>query len=280
MSLSKLIPNAAPFLKWAGGKRRLLKQYTDFFPSVDSINHYYEPFIGSGAVFFHLQPKNSILSDRNARLIELYQMIQADVDGVIDALQPHQNELDYYYHVRGQDPQTLTAVQRAARLIYLNKTCYNGLYRENRRGQFNVPFGRYVNPTICDEDRLRAASAALQGVTLKTGDFADVLADAAPNDFVYLDPPYVPLSTTSSFTSYNQHGFGEADQRRLADTIAQLTELGCDVMLSNSSAPLVYELYDNGRYHLHEISARRNINSKANGRGPVKELLILNYEVG
>ncbi|MCP5094405.1 MAG: DNA adenine methylase [Chloroflexi bacterium] len=280
MSLSKLIPNAAPFLKWAGGKRRLLKQYAPYFPSINSINHYYEPFIGSGAVFFHLRPVNATLSDRNGRLIELYQMIQSNVEGVIAALKPHQNELDYFYSIRAQDPQQLTAVQRAARLIYLNKTCYNGLYRENRRGQFNVPFGRYVNPAICDEDRLRAASAALHGITLKAEDFADVLTHVAPDDFVYLDPPYVPLSLTSSFTSYNQHGFGEADQHRLAETIGRLSDLGCRVMLSNSSAPLVYELYNNDpRYHLHEISARRNINSKANGRGPVKELLILNYEI-
>ena len=143
--------SALPILKWAGGKRRLLKQYAPHFPPVEQINHYYEPFIGSAAVFLHLQPMFATLSDRNAKLIEVYQTIQQDVDGVIEALQPHKNESDYFYHIRAQVPETLTAVQRTARFIYLNKTCYNGLYRENRRGKFNVPFGRYNNPTICDE---------------------------------------------------------------------------------------------------------------------------------
>ncbi|MCA9924848.1 MAG: Dam family site-specific DNA-(adenine-N6)-methyltransferase, partial [Anaerolineales bacterium] len=241
--------------------------------------HYFEPFIGSAAVFFHLQPRLATLSDRNQKLIEVYEAIQQDVSDVIAALRPHQNESEYYYRIRAQDLAQLTAVQRAARLIYLNKTCYNGLYRENRKGQFNVPFGRYHNPTICDEERLLAASDALQGVTLKTADFVEAVSTAEPGDFVYFDPPYVPLNQTSNFTDYSKYGFGEADQRRLADTICDLTRRGVRVMLSNSSAPLVYELYENGRYHLHEITARRNINSKASRRGPVKEMLILNYSM-
>ncbi len=277
MTLQKTVPTAAPILKWAGGKRRLLKQYAAYFPPIEQINHYYEPFIGSAAVFLHLQPESATLSDRNERLIELYQTIQQDVEGVIEALQPHKNESDYYYRIRAQDPETLTAVQRTARLIFLNKTCYNGLYRENRSGEFNVPFGRYHNPTICDKKRLRTFSALLQGVTLLAADFADVVADAQPGDFVYFDPPYVPLTKTSNFTEYDQHGFDETAHHRLAATIDRLTGNGVRVMLSNSSADLAYELYDNGRYSLHEISARRNINSNVNGRGPVKELLILNY---
>lgn len=272
-------PNGAkPFLKWAGGKRQLLSQYEQHFPPLDQINHYYEPFIGSAAVFFHLQPPQATLADRNAKLIDLYRTIQTDVEGVIDALQQHRNEEDYFYQVRTQDPAQLTAVQRAARLIFLNKTCYNGLYRENKKGEFNVPFGRYKNPTICDKDRLRKASHALQGVSLQTADFADVVQTAVAGDFIYFDPPYAPLSATSSFTGYSKYGFDHDDQERLAKTIHRLTDKGCKVMLSNSSAEVIYDLYDNGRYRLIPIQARRSINSKADKRGPIKELLILNYE--
>jgi len=266
-----------PFLKWAGGKQRLVKQYQPYFPPLETINHYYEPFIGSAAVFFHWQPAPATLSDRNEKLIEVYRMVQTDVTAVITALQPHRNEAAYFYEIRAQDPQTLTPVERAARLIYLNKTCYNGLYRENSRGEFNVPFGRYKHPKICDVERLCAAAAALQGVQLREDDFAAVVETAVSGDFIYFDPPYAPLTATSNFTSYHQHGFDAADQRRLAQTVAALTERGCKVMLSNSSAPLIYELYNQPTYRLIEIQARRNINSKGNGRGPVKELLILNY---
>ncbi len=268
----------APFLKWAGGKQRVLSQYQPHFPLRESVNHYFEPFIGGAAVFFHLQFPQATLSDQNQALMEVYQMVQQDVMGVIEALQGHRNEADYYYKMRAKDPALLTPVMRAARLIYLNKTCYNGLYRENQKGIFNVPFGRYVNPKICDEPRLRHASAALQGVTLQAADFEQVVATAVPNDFIYFDPPYVPLNQTSNFTSYHSAGFGYDDQVRLAETIHRLTARGVKVMLSNSSAPLVYELYGRSSYRLIEIQARRNINSKANGRGPVKELLILNYD--
>jgi DNA adenine methylase len=265
----------APFLKWAGGKQRLLPQYTPFFPPKDVIGHYYEPFVGSGALFFYWQPRPSTLADRNAHLIELYRVVQQNVEALIEALRPHQNDADYYYAIRAQDPALLSPVERAARLIYLNKTCYNGLYRENSKGKFNVPFGRYKNPKICDAPRLRAASRALQGVELVVGDFEAVTETAVAGDFIYFDPPYVPLSTTSSFTSYSKHGFGLDDQKRLAQTVRRLTQKGVLVMLSNSSAPLIYELYQGCR--LVEVQARRNINSKAHKRGPVKELLVLNY---
>ncbi|MBK8987952.1 MAG: DNA adenine methylase [Chloroflexi bacterium] len=266
-----------PFLKWAGGKQRLIAQYRPYFPPPGSIRHYYEPFIGSAAVYFHWQPRPAILADRNEQLIEVYKMVQRDVTAVIAALQPHHNDPGYYYAVRAQDPGQLTPAERAARLIFLNKTCYNGLYRENSRGEFNVPFGRYKRPKICDVDRLRAAAAALQPVTLVAADFAWVLDTAVSGDFIYFDPPYAPLTATSSFTSYHKHGFDAADQSRLAQTIEELTGRGCKVMLSNSSAPLIYDLYGRSPYRLIEIQARRAINSKGNGRGPVKELLILNY---
>ncbi|HSG17679.1 MAG TPA: DNA adenine methylase [Anaerolineae bacterium] len=274
------VEGAKPFLKWAGGKRRLLSQYAGYFPPPSTIGRYYEPFIGSAAIFFHLQPAEARLADVNQNLVEVYRVVQQDVERVICSLKGHKNERDYYYRVRDQDPAELTPAHRAARLIYLNRTCYNGLYRENQKGRFNVPFGRYDNPTICDEDRLRRASQALQGVELVDDDFEVVVAPAGLGDFVYFDPPYVPLSNTSNFTAYNRYGFDLDDQRRLAEVIGRLTRQGCRVMLSNSSAPLVYELYDRPEYRLVPIQARRSINSKAGGRGPVKELLILNYGLG
>jgi DNA adenine methylase len=272
------VPDARPFLKWAGGKSRLISDYEPYLPPVETIRHYFEPFIGSAALFFHLQPAQALLADCNRKLIEVYEVVRDDVDSLIAALQPHKNEKKYYYRVRAQDPRSLDKVERAARIIYMNKTCYNGLYRENQQGEFNVPFGRYKRPRICDEPRLRAASSALQGVELCAGDFGEAVAGAGVGDFVYFDPPYVPLNATSNFTSYSRFGFDAHDHRRLARTIATLTARDCRVMLSNSAAPLVYELYDRAEYRLHEIEARRNINSKANGRGPVTELLILNYQ--
>jgi DNA adenine methylase len=226
-----------------------------------------------------LQPAVANLSDCNAKLVETYEVVRDQVEALIRALQPHKNEKAYYYRVRAQDPATLTPVERAARLIYMNKTCYNGLYRENQQGRFNVPFGRYTRPNICDKDRLRAASRALQGVQLRGLDFADAVACAGQGDFVYFDPPYVPLNATSSFTSYSRFGFDADDHQRLAQAYHKLTVQGCRVMLSNSSAPLVYELYEGRGYRLIEVEARRNINSKAHKRGPVKELLIINYNI-
>lgn len=269
---------ARPFLKWAGGKQRLLTQYAPYFPPPELIKRYFEPFIGSAAVFFHLRPAQATLSDQNDKLITVYRTIQQNVEGVIAALQSHRNEVEYYYQMRATDAANWPAADQSARLIYLNKTCYNGLYRENSRGEFNVPFGRYKNPTICDAERLRAAAAALHQVRLRVGDFAQVVRAAKADDFVYFDPPYAPLNATSSFTSYHRFGFGATDQRRLAQTIDRLTGRGCRVMLSNSSAPLIYELYEKRPYRLIEIAARRNINSRGDRRGPVRELLILNYD--
>ena len=265
-----------PFLKWAGGKQRLITQYQEYFPDFDDINRYYEPFIGSGAIFFHYQPETAVLADRNETLMEVYRAVQQDVEAVIKALRVHYNDSDYFYEVRAQDVSQLTVAQRAARIIFLNKTCYNGLFRENSKGKFNVPFGRYKNPKICNEKRLRRASAALENVTLMAADFEDVVETAVSGDFLYFDPPYAPLSATSSFTQYDKHGFALADQIRLSETVAKLTKRGCKVMLSNSSAPIIYDLYERD-YQLVEMQARRNINSKGSQRGPVKELLILNY---
>lgn len=280
MSSKKYVEKAAPFLKWAGGKRRLLKQYNPYLPPRNEIRHYYEPFVGSGAAFFYLQPQRATLSDNNEKLIEVYRVVQQDVEGLIPILRKHKNEESYFYQIRALDPANLPPLEQAARLIYLNKTCYNGLYRENQQGRFNVPFGRYKNPKICDEQRLRTAAEALRGVNLQVAEFDDAISGAKPSDFIYFDPPYAPISATSNFTSYNRHDFQASDQRRLADTIHQLTGDGCRVMLSNSNAPLVYELYDDRDYRLIEVQSRRNINSKADRRGSITELLILNYDLG
>jgi len=280
MTTFTYVENAAPFLKWAGGKGRLLKQYGPYFPPRNEIRHYYEPFIGGAAVFFHIQPQAATLSDINKKLVDVYQIVQQNVELLIPLLKEHKNEKEYFYRVRSLNPADLSPLEQAARLIFLNKTCYNGLYRENRGGRFNVPFGRYKNPKICDEQRLRTASAVLQGINLQEAEFDQAVSNAKPGDFIYLDPPYAPISATSNFTSYNRYNFLAADQRRLADTVHDLTARGCSVMLSNSSAPLVYELYGDRGYHLIKVKSRRNINSNADRRGLVTELLILNYDPG
>jgi DNA adenine methylase len=276
-NLPPYVDNARPFLKWAGGKRQLLKQYAPYLLKREAVQRYFEPFAGSAAVYFHLQPANACLADVNEKLVEIYRVVQNNVEGLIEILGRFRNEEAEYYQVRSQNPAELSGVERAARLIYLNKTCYNGLYRENKKGAFNVPFGRYKNPTICDPARLRTSSAALQGVKLQVDDFAEVVSPAGPGDFVYFDPPYAPLNTTSNFTSYNYRGFDADDQQRLSTTFDLLASEGCHVMLSNSRTPLILELYEGKGYRIVEIQARRFINSKADGRGPVTELLILNY---
>jgi len=266
---------ASPILKWAGGKSALLSQFTRYFPNAECYERYFEPFVGGAAVFFHLQPPQSFLFDLNIHLIEVYTIIREQVDDLIEALRVHFNDRDYFYWVRAQNPMDLSPVQRAARFIFLNRTCYNGLYRVNRQDQFNVPFGKYKNPLICDEAGLRTVSAALQNTHLQVADFEIVLKLAKPHDLIYFDPPYEPLSRTSSFTSYTSSGFTQFDQSRLAETYQILNERGCLLMLSNSSAPLIYELYQN--FHIHEISARRAINSNPNGRGIIRELLVTNF---
>jgi len=266
---------ARPIIKWAGGKSRLLKQFDAFFPAPASYERYFEPFLGGAAIFFQLQPPDSYLFDLNSDLIELYTMVRDQVEGVIDALAIHHNERSYFNAIRAQDTAALSSLERAARFIFLNRTCYNGLYRVNSKGQFNVPFGRYTKPPICNAETLRAASKALRTVHLSVSDFEASVAHCQHGDFIYFDPPYAPLSATSSFISYTKQGFDADDQRRLADLYRELDRRGCLLMLSNSSAPLVYELY--AGFALHEIEARRAINSRGNGRGTVTELLVTNF---
>jgi DNA adenine methylase len=266
-----------PVLKWAGGKGRLLPELLSRLP--DSFHAYHEPFIGGGALFFALAGQGRLgrafLSDANPSLIDVYVALRDAVDEVIAALRQHVYEREHFYRVRALRPEALSLPERAARVIYLNKTCYNGLYRENRRGEFNVPFGRYKNPTICDEPNLRAAAWTLQGVAIARRRFSTVLDYAQPGDFVYFDPPYHPLSATANFTSYDRVGFGEADQRQLRDVFATLAERGARAMLSNSDTPFIRELYDG--FRVEQVLAARAVNSKANGRGKVAEVIVRNW---
>jgi DNA adenine methylase len=266
---------ARPFLKWAGGKRRLLEQYRPYIPG--AVARYHEPFVGSAAVFFELAPERATLADSNAALISCYTIVRDQVEPLIrclDSLQLRHDRRRYYelrdrYNSEGIDP-----IERAALFIYLNHTCYNGLYRVNSRGLFNVPAGRYERPRISDPDGLRAASRALACAHLLTRRFDACVADAARGDFVYVDPPYHRLNA-GSFTSYTAEGFGEAEQRELAAVVNRLHAAGCRVMVSNSDTPLVRELY--GAYRIVPIRAARAINSAPGGRGPVGEVLVLNY---
>jgi DNA adenine methylase len=263
-----------PFLKWAGGKSQLLAQYENVFPKRYST--YYEPFLGGGAVFFHLRPHQAVLLDINAELVNVYQCVRDRVEAVIALLQEHRDRhsSDYYYHVRSQMPDC--PVARAARLIYLNKTCFNGLYRENAKGQFNVPIGRYKNPTIADVGALRGAAIALRTARIEEQPFDVVLHMAhGSQDFVYFDPPYHPISATSKFTAYNRYSFHDADQVRLRDTFAILADRGVSVMLSNSDCPFIRDLYKD--FHIHTIWATRAINANAQKRGKITEVLVTNY---
>ncbi len=270
-----------PFLKWAGGKSQLLDDITKRLP-VSVAGTYIEPFLGGGAVFFELvrlgRIQRATLCDRNEELVATYTAVRDDVEAVIEALGPHRNDADHFYRVRAWDPATLGPAQRAARMIFLNRVGFNGLYRVNASGIFNVPFGRHVSPKICDPDTLRAASRALAIAELRVADFGDACADAASGDVVYLDPPYVPLSRTSNFTAYGPLRFDEPEHRRLAETFGGLVDRGAYALLSNSDTPLCRELY--APFKVHVVAATRAINSKAERRGTVDELLIQGLRIG
>jgi len=266
-----------PFLKWAGGKRQLLEQIHSHLPVDYSL--YIEPFIGGGALFFYLLPDQAILMDINPALMNVYRVIKERVDDLIELLRHHQNTAEYYYQLRNIDRESafshLSDVEKASRTIYLNRCCFNGLYRVNSRGQFNVPFGKYKNPTYCDEPNLRAVHTALQNVVLKVGSFEEVASFAPPEAFVYFDPPYMPISSTASFTSYTQEDFSAEDQRKLRQVFGELDSRGCKIMLSNSRTPFINELYQG--YRIHIVRAKRAINSVAAKRGEIDEVLITNF---
>ncbi|MDI7246482.1 MAG: DNA adenine methylase [Bacillota bacterium] len=264
---------AKPFVKWAGGKGQLVEDLAAHLP--EKYSAYHEPFVGGGALFFRLAPATAFLLDLNEELINAYLVVKNDCDALIRSLRKHKNERAYYYEMRALDPDTLDPVERASRLIYLNKTCYNGLYRVNRQGKFNVPYGRYKNPVYADEPQLRLASKVLANADIKLADFEIVLEQAKPGDFVYFDPPYQPISTTANFTSYTRDAFDESQQKRLAAVFRELDRRGCYLMLSNSDSPLVRELYR--QFRIETVMAKRYINCKGERRGAIPEALVLNY---
>jgi len=252
-----------PILKWAGGKSQLLNELLPKIPK--KYGKFIEPFFGGGALFFSVRPKQAVISDSNPELINLYRMVASDVEGVIKALSTYQNTEEAFYSVRAQDPARLSPVQAAARTIYLNKTCFNGLYRVNRKGQFNTPFGRYKNPRFLDAENIRAASALLRNATIVLGDYKAVLKDhAQPGDFIFLDPPYLPVSVYADFKRYTKEQFLEEDHLELATEVQRLHELGCHIVLTNSNHPLVTELY--GKYGMEVISTKRHISCNGGKR--------------
>jgi DNA adenine methylase len=270
-------PSCRPFLKWAGGKTQLLPHLIHRIPN--SFNRYIEPFIGGGALFFALQPRISLLADCNPELISCYQVVRSDVDALIEELKGFRYEKEMYYEVREWDRKPdfgqMSRVKRAARLIYLNKTCFNGLYRVNSKGHFNVPFGSYSDPTIVDPENLKACSTVLQRAIIQSSNFEQVLEIAEAGDFVYFDPPYAPTSDTADFTSYSKDGFDDAAQELLLLVCLQLNQRGVKWMVSNSNTPIIQELYRG--FKVEPIIASRAINSKASKRGAVIELLIRNF---
>lgn len=274
-----------PVLKWAGGKRQLLTQLEKYFPN--RYTKYYEPFIGGGAVLFHLQPKKAVINDYNEDLINLYKCIKDNLEELINKLKYYEtkNDPESFYKIRGIDRteeyKRWTLVERSARLIYLNKTCYNGLFRMNSAGQFNSPYGFYKNPCICNEPVLRAMSKYFNEneIEFRSGDFEEACKDAPKGSFVYLDPPYDQYDEQLNFVGYTKNGFTRDDQTRLKNMCDKLIEKGCYVMISNSKTPFIVDLYSDTTkyitYAINTVSARRNINSNARKRGEVEEVLIV-----
>lgn len=272
---------AAPVVKWVGGKRQLMNSLMPLFPR--HITSYCEPFLGGGAVLFELQPDVAYVNDINSELIQMYEVIRDNVDELIAVLGEHPNEEEHFYSVRDWDRDKeqyarLTRVQKAARVIYLNKTCFNGLFRVNNAGEFNTPFGHYKNPNIINAPTLKAVSAYFQKaqLTFSSVDYAEVLANVGRGTFVYLDPPYDPVSDTANFTGYAKGGFDRAEQIRLRQHCDELDRRGIRFMLSNSSTDFIREQYAD--YHITTVRARRAVNSNATRRGQVDEVIIRNYE--
>jgi DNA adenine methylase len=272
-----------PFVKWVGGKRQLLKQFLklNLYPPEKfnlTTGRYFEPFVGGGAVFFDLLPEKAFLSDMNGELVTTYNVIKNDVNFLIKALKKHKNTKEYFLQIRSKDVQKLTEIEIASRFIYLNRTCFNGLYRVNSKGGFNVPYGQNKNPLICDEENLIKVSKALKNVSIVKQDYKEVLKKTKKGDFVYFDPPYYPVNKTSAFTSYVKEKFLEKEQLELRDTFAELTKRGCFVMLSNSDTPFIKKIYSELKgARITIVDASRAINSKASGRGKITEVLVTNY---
>lgn len=276
--LEKLRKKTYPIVKWVGGKRQLMFDLLKNMP--EDCNRYFEPFIGGGALFFELQPDNAYISDMNEELINLYQVVRDNVDELIADLQKHNISKDYFMEIRNIDRtdeyKNWSDVKKASRFIYLNRTCFNGMYRVNSKGEFNVPFGHYKNPRIIDENNLLNCSELLKKTEIKCADFSDILSKVQKDDFVYFDPPYVPLNETSGFTSYTKDGFDIDMQFKLRDVCDELDSMGVKFLLSNSDTKLVNELYAN--YEIKKVFASRQINANADGRGKITEVLVRNYD--
>lgn len=278
MAKNKLV---VPFLKWVGGKRQLIPEIKKFLPKGISNCTYYEPFIGGGALFFELQPKCAIINDYNEELINVYKVIRDHPNELIEDLKKHKNTAEYFYEIRALDRQplfnNLTNIERASRIIYLNKTCYNGLYRVNNAGEFNSPFGKYKNPNIINEPVIRAVSKYLNSANIQifNKDYQEILKEIPANSFVYLDPPYHPISESSNFTGYIQGGWNENNQIRLRDVCDDLTKRGIRFLLSNSASDFIREIYS--EYNINIVQANRAVNSDASKRGQINEFLINNY---
>lgn len=262
-----------PLLKWAGGKTRLLSVLRRSVPR--SFRRYFEPFMGGGALFFDLAPADAVLSDSNPELISCYEVVRDAPDALIEELSHYRISEAEFYRIRGLDPHDLTPIGRAARLVYLNKTCYNGLYRVNKGGRFNTPFGHYKRVALFDEDNLRRASALLKNAALVCQDYQLALGSAREGDFVYFDPPYMPVGKYSDFKRYTKERFHDSDHVRLAETYIALAQRGCFVLLSNSYHETIAKLYS--EYIQTKVQVPRFVNCKGEGRGNVTELLISNY---
>lgn len=271
-----------PIVKWVGGKRQLIPELESRLPK--KINTYFEPFFGGGALLFHLQPKSAVINDVNMGLISMYQIVKNESNSLIDDLKKHQNTSEYFYKMRDMDRNKdifakLTEVEKASRLIFLNKTCFNGLYRVNSSGEFNTPFGGYKQPNIVNESTIRAVSDYFNKNSIKflNLDFEESLEGIKKGDFVYFDPPYDPISINSNFTGYNESGFTKKDQERLRDLCVKLDKMGINFMLSNSATDYVKDLYKNF-VSVEIVKARRSINSDGNGRGEIDEVIVRNYK--
>ncbi|ABN45100.1 Modification methylase DpnIIA [Streptococcus sanguinis] len=274
--------NLQPFTKWTGGKRQLLGELRSYMP--ETFGRYFEPFVGGGALFFDLAPEKAVINDFNEELINAYRQIKNNPAELINLLIKHKenNSKDYYLELRSADRDgrisRMTGVERAARILYMLRVDFNGLYRVNSKNQFNVPYGRYKNPKIVDVDLLYQISEYLNenDVEILQTDFAEAVKDAQTGDFVYFDPPYIPLNETSSFTSYTHEGFSYEEQVRLRNTFKELTERGVYAMLSNSSSPLVEELYKD--FNIYFVEAQRTNGAKSSSRGKISEIIVTNYD--
>ncbi len=274
-------PLVEPVLKWVGGKRQLLKDIEIHIPR--KFSTFYEPFLGGGAVLFHLQPHKAVVNDINEELINVYTVIRDSVEELIEDLKKHKNEAEYFYSMRELDRDKeaynrLSSIKKASRLIYLNKTCYNGLFRVNQQGEFNTPFGRYKNPNIVNEVTLRAVSNYFNKaqITFKCIDFEESVKGIRKGSFVYFDPPYDPVSDSANFAGYDKGGFDRDEQIRLKQLCDKLNNRNVKFLLSNSATEFILDLYKD--YNIAIVKAKRAINSRGDKRGEVNEVLVKNYE--